>query len=251
MVTDAVLTIKKEDNIDLHTVEIMHMIERLTTDTKLVKGLVLDHVGRHFEMPKSLRNGYILNCNASLEFENTEVHSKFVYSSSEQREKLVESERHLTDAQCRKIIELKRKVCDSEEGKKEDRHFVVINQKGIDPLSLDMLQKEGILTLRRAKKRNMQRLILSCGGNGVNSLDDLTESDLGYADHVYEQTLGDDKYTFVEGVRNPQSCTILIKGSSQYAIAQIKDAIRDGLRAVKNVFDDQCVIPGAGAFEIA
>ena len=70
-------------------------------------------------------------------------------------------------------------------------------------------------------------------------------------DHVYEQTLGDDKYTFVEGVRNPQSCTILIKGSSQYAIAQIKDAIRDGLRAVKNVFDDQCVIPGAGAFEIA
>jgi T-complex protein 1 subunit zeta len=202
-------------------------------------------------MPKSLKNCYILNCNVSLEFENTEVHSKFVYSSSEQREKLVESERHFTDAQCRKIIELKRKVCDSEEGKKEDRHFVVINQKGIDPLSLDMLQKEGILALRRAKKRNMQRLILACGGNGVNSLDDLTESDLGYADHVYEQTLGDDKYTFVEGVRNPQSCTILIKGSSQYAIAQIKDAIRDGLRAVKNVFDDQCVIPGAGAFEIA
>jgi T-complex protein 1 subunit zeta len=31
----------------------------------------------------------------------------------------------------------------------------------------------------------------------------------------------------------------------------IKDAVRDGLRAVKNVLDDKSVIPGAGAFEIA
>ena len=30
-------------------------------------------------------------------------------------------------------------------------NFVVINQKGIDPLSLDMLAKEGIIGIRRAK----------------------------------------------------------------------------------------------------
>jgi T-complex protein 1 subunit zeta len=52
-------------------------------------------------------------------------------------------------------------------------------------------------------------------------------------------------------VKNLQSCTILIRAASGYEIAQIKDAVRDGLRAVKNVFDDQSVIPGAGAFEIA
>jgi T-complex protein 1 subunit zeta len=32
---------------------------------------------------------------------------------------------------------------------------------------------------------------------------------------------------------------------------QIKDAVRDGLRAVKNVIDDKAVVLGAGAFEIA
>ena len=96
----------------------------------------------------------------------------------------------------------------------------------------------------------MERLILACGGNQVNSVDDLTLQDLGFADEVYEQSLGDDKYTFVEGVKDPFSCTILIKGQNEHSIAQIKDAIRDGTRAVKNVFDDQCVIPGAGAFEI-
>jgi T-complex protein 1 subunit zeta len=31
----------------------------------------------------------------------------------------------------------------------------------------------------------------------------------------------------------------------------VKDAIRDGLRSIKNVFDDQSVIPGAVAFEIS
>jgi len=31
----------------------------------------------------------------------------------------------------------------------------------------------------------------------------------------------------------------------------IKEAVRDGLRAVKNIYDDMAFIPGAGAFEIA
>jgi len=125
-----------------------------------------------------------------------------------------------------------------------------VNQKGVDPLSLDMLAKEGIIALRRAKKRNMERLILACGGNAVHSFDDIVEKDLGFAEKVYEQSLGEEKYTFIEGVTNPFSCTILIKGPNEYSIAQVKDAIRDGLRAVKNTFDDACVLPGAGAFEI-
>jgi T-complex protein 1 subunit zeta len=63
--------------------------------------------------------------------------------------------------------------------------------------------------------------------------------------------LGEEKYTFLEGVKNPKSCTILINGPNEHTIAIIKDAIRDGLRSVKNVFDDKFIIPGAGAFEIA
>ena len=251
IVTDAVLTIKRENNIDLHMVEIIHQQQKMSTDTKLIKGLVLDHGGRHPSMPKRLENCYILNCNVSLEYENTEVHSKLIYSNAEQREKLLKSEHQATDALCQKIIALKREVCDSEEGKKNNRHFMVINQKGIDPLSLDLLAREGILGLRRAKKRNAERLILACGGNAVNSFDDLTVNDLGYADLVYEEQLDEEKYTYIEGVKNPQSCTILVRAASGYEINQIKEAIRDGLRAVKNVFDDQSIIPGAGAFEIA
>ena len=71
-----------------------------------------------------------------------------------------------------------------------------------------------------------------------------------YAGKVYEHVLGEDKYTFVEDVRNPTSCTILIKGPADHTLAQIKDAIRDGLRAVKNTLDDGAMVLGAGAFEV-
>merc|ERR1712187_797127 len=227
VVVDALKCIKKEDtSLDLNMVEILHMKNKMVTDTRLVKGLVLDHGARHPDMPKRLENCYILTCNVSLEYEKSEVNAGFFYSSAEPRDRLVESERKFTDEKVKKIIELKKKVC-SEENKKT---FVVINQKGIDPPSLEMLAHEGIIALRRAKRRNMERLPLAVGGNAVNSVDDLAEDDLGFAELVYEQTLEDEKYTFIEGTKNPHSCTILIQGSNDHSIAQMNDAIRDGLR---------------------
>jgi len=126
----------------------------------------------------------------------------------------------------------------------------VINQKGIDPLSLDVLAKEGILALRRAKRRNMERLTLACGGEAMNSVENLTKECLGYAEDVYEHVLGEEKFTFVEGCKNPKSVTVLLKGSTKYIINQLKDALRDGLRSVTNAIEDGCVIAGGGAFEI-
>jgi T-complex protein 1 subunit zeta len=66
------------------------------------------------------------------------VHSGFFYATALDREKLANSERKFTDERCAKIIDLKRKVCDG-----TDRGFALINQKGIDPVCLDMLAKEG------------------------------------------------------------------------------------------------------------
>lgn len=84
----------------------------------------------------------------------------------------------------------------------------------------------------------------------MNSFDDLDESDLGEAETVYEHVIEDDKFTFVEGLKNPNSCTILITGPNDHTIHQIKDAVRDGLKSVLNAVEDKAVVPGAGAFEI-
>jgi T-complex protein 1 subunit zeta len=246
-VVDAVLAIRQEGvPIDLHMVEIMQMQHKIDMDTTLVRGIVMDHGARHPDMKKRVEDAYILTCNVSLEYEKTEVNSGFFYKSASEREKLVQAERQFIDNRVQKIIEFKKKVCEG-----NNKGFVVINQKGVDPLSLDMLAKEGIVALRRAKRRNMERLALACGGIAMNDVNDLTPDCLGHAGLVYEYVLGEEKFTFVEECKNPQSVTLLIKGPNKHTITQIKDAINDGLRAVKNAIEDGSVVPGAGAFEIA
>jgi T-complex protein 1 subunit zeta len=246
-VVDAILCVAPQDDkpVDLNMIEVMTMTRKMGTDSRFVNGIVLDHGGRHPDMPKVQNNCHIMTCNVTFEYEKTEIQSGFFYSNAEEREKLVESERKWLDERCKAVIDFKRSVC------KDGQSFVMINQKGIDALCLDIFAKEGILCLRRAKRRNMERMTLACGGSPIHSIEDMDESQLGYAGKVSEVTLGEDKFTFVEECKTPKSCTLLLQGPNTHTIAQIKDAVRDGLRATKNAIEDKAVVPGAGAYELA
>jgi T-complex protein 1 subunit zeta len=114
------------------------------------------------------------------------VNSTFVYKSAEERDKLVHAERKFTDDKVRQVIAFKQSVCTNGES------FILINMKGIDPISLDMLHKAGIIGIRRAKRRNMERIPKACGGYSVNSFDELKADCLGKAKSVYEHVLGTD-----------------------------------------------------------
>jgi T-complex protein 1 subunit zeta len=244
-VVDAMFSISEDGQpIDLHMVEIMEMQHKRGSDSTFINGIVLDHGARHPDMPSYMENVHILTCNVSMEYEKTEISAGFYYSSAEEREKFVESERKFTEEKVKMVIDFKRKVC------KEGETFALINQKGIDPMALDMLAKEGIFALRRAKRRNMERLTLACGGVPVNSVEDIEVDCLGWAGKIREEGLGDDRFTFVEDVKAGRSCTILIRGPNKHTIQQINDATRDGLRAVKSAMEDKALVPGAGAFEV-
>lgn len=246
---DAVLCIQQEGQpIDLFMIEIQQMMHRQSEDTRLVRGLVLDHGARHPDMPKRLENAFVLTLNCGLEYEKSEVNAGIHYKTAAQRKEMAEREHGFVDERVEAIIRLKQQVCT---GDAANAGFLVVNQKGIDPLALDMLAQAGILALRRAKRRNMERLTLACGGTQQNAVDDLTPECLGYAGLVYEHVLGEDKFTFVEKVKHPRSCTVLIRGSAKHHLAQLKDSVRDGVRAVKNAIEDGAVLAGAGAFFVS
>eukprot|EP00497_Spongosphaera_streptacantha_P001986 TRINITY_DN2555_c0_g1_i1.p1 TRINITY_DN2555_c0_g1~~TRINITY_DN2555_c0_g1_i1.p1 ORF type:complete len:149 (-),score=27.56 TRINITY_DN2555_c0_g1_i1:50-457(-) len=55
IVVDAVLAIRQENRpIDLHMVEIMEMTHKTDSETKLVRGIVMDHGARHPDMKRRL-----------------------------------------------------------------------------------------------------------------------------------------------------------------------------------------------------
>uniref|UniRef100_A0A2K6SMF6 Chaperonin containing TCP1 subunit 6B n=1 Tax=Saimiri boliviensis boliviensis TaxID=39432 RepID=A0A2K6SMF6_SAIBB len=206
-VVDSILAIKKQDEpVDLFMIEIVEVKHKSETDTSLIRGLVLGHGARHPDTKKRVEDAYILTCNVSLEYEKTEVNSGFFF--------------------------LQEKVCGD-----SNKIFVVINRKGIDSFSSDTLSKEGIVALRRAKRRNMERLTLAFVGPDC----------LGHSGLVYEYTLGEEKFIFIEKCNNPRSVISLTKGQNKHTLTQIKEAVRDGLRVVKNAIDNGCVVSGAGA----
>ena len=215
---DAVLTIYTPGRqLDLHMVERLTMEHLTEQETRFVPGLVLDHGPRHPAMPTRLTNAAILTCNISLEFAKPVVNTTMTYSTGDERQAMVAAERSHITAALDRIVALKDEVCASDPA----RSFVLINEKGIDPPSLERLARAGIMALRRAKRRNMKRLTLACGGVPINHVDSLSPDVLGYAGLVYVQQLGDEKFTFVEQLSNPKACTILIKGTPLLTLPRI------------------------------
>jgi len=151
VVVDAINCIAKPDKpIDLHMIELMHMQHKMSNESKLVKGLVLDHGGRNSDLPSRMEDCYILCLNVSLEYEKTEVHSGFFWSNADQREKLIASERQFTDDRVHQIVAFKEKLC-----KGTNKNFVIINQKGIDPPSLEILSRAGITASVAARRETV------------------------------------------------------------------------------------------------
>jgi T-complex protein 1 subunit zeta len=114
-IVDAIMCVAPDEDddkpVDLNMIEVMTMERKMGTDSKFVNGLVLDHGGRHPDMPKVLENCHVMTCNVTFEYEKTEVQSGFFYSNADEREKLVESERKWLDERCKAVIDFKNSVC--------------------------------------------------------------------------------------------------------------------------------------------
>jgi T-complex protein 1 subunit zeta len=144
-----------------------------------------------------------------------------------------------------KIIQLKRSIC-----KGGNKNFLLVNQKGIDNISLDLLCREGILGLRRTKKKNMERISILCNAIPVNSTDDIDSTILGFAGIVYEKMIGEEKFTFIENVSNPFSGTILVKGTNAFLRRNTEEIIRDAIKCIKLCFEDHGYLLGGGEIEL-
>ncbi|MDO5826622.1 MAG: TCP-1/cpn60 chaperonin family protein, partial [Methanosphaera sp.] len=129
---------------------------------------------------------------------------------------------------------------------------VLFNNKKISDLGQHYLTKAGILTAKRVKAGDLERLSKATGANIVNNIRELTSDDLGEAGHVYEREVYEDReYIFVEECKNPGVLNIIVRGSTKHITDELEQAVNDAIGAVVATRKDSKAIPGGGASDIA
>jgi len=239
IVVDAVMKIatKKDQkySVDLDNIKVEKKSGGSIQDTQLVKGIVLDKEVVHSGMPTKIQGAKIALLNAALEVEKTEMSSEIRISDPTQMQMFLEEENRMLKSMVDKIHDAGANV--------------LLCQKGIDDIAQHYLSKNGILSVRRVKESDMIKLGKATGGRVTTNIDDLTANDLGTAELVHQKKVESDKWVFIEGCRNPQSVTLLIRGGSQRVIDEVDRSIHDSLMVVKDVIEKPAIVAGGGAPE--
>jgi len=239
LVVDAILKIstKKGEkyNVDLDNIKVEKKAGASIHDTVLIKGIVLDKEVVHSGMPTKIEKAKIALVSAAFEVEKTEMSSEIRINDPSQMQMFLEEENRMLKEMVDKIHDVGANV--------------LLCQKGIDDISQHYLSKHGILAVRRVKESDMTKLAKATGGRVTSNLDDLSEKDLGFAELVQQKKIESDKWVFIEGCRNPQSVSILIRGGSQRVVDEVDRSMHDALMVVKDVIEKPAIVAGGGSPE--
>ncbi len=235
LTVDAVKSIFDEE-VDLENIKIESKAGGNILDSVLVKGIVLDKERVHSSMPKKVDNAKILLLDVPLEIKSTEIDAKINITNPEQIQSFLEMEEKMLKKMVDKI--------------KEKDVNVVFCQKGIDDIAQHFLSKYNILAVRRVTKSDLEKISKATGASIVSNLDSISEEDIGFAGRVEEKFVGDENMIFVEECKNPKSVTLLLRGSTDHVLEEVKRAIDDALGDLASALKNNFIVPGAGAVEI-
>lgn len=239
LVVDAILQIvEKEEGgnkVDLDNIKVEKKAGGSIRNTQLIKGIVLDKEIVHSGMPTKIEKAKIALLNSALEIEKTEMSAEIRITDPTQMQMFLEEENRMLKSMVDKIHEIGANV--------------LICQKGIDDIAQHYLAKQGILSVRRVKESDMTKLAKATGGRISSNIDDMTTKDLGSAELVEQRKVETEKWTFVEGCKNPKAITVLIRGGSQRVVDEVDRSLHDSLMVVKDVIEKPAVVAGGGAPE--
>jgi thermosome len=222
--------------VDLDDVTIEKKPGESLTETRLIEGLVLDKEVVHSGMPKRVEKAKIALLESALEIKKTEFDTKINIELPEQMQSFLREEEDMLKAMVEKIVAAEANV--------------VVCQKGIDDMAQHFLARKGVLTVQRVKESDIKKLAMATGGKPVTNLEDLSKSDLGYAELVEERKIGNDKMTFIEGCKNPRSVAILIRAGTERFLDEAERSVHDALCVVRDVVQEPKIVAGGGAPEM-
>lgn len=240
LAVEAVSVVAEKENgrisIDKENIKIEKKQGGSIDDTELIKGLVIDKDVVHPNMPKKVKGAKIALLDAALEVKETETNAEIRITSPDQLQAFLEQESKMLKDMVKKVA---RSGCN-----------VVFCQKGVDDLAQHYLAKDGIVAARRVKKSDMEKLAKATGANIVSNVEELSESDLGFAGMVEEQKIAGEEMIFVRDCKDPKAVSILVRGGTEHVVDEAKRAMDDAVLGIIAALETGSIVYGGGAVEI-
>jgi thermosome len=235
IIVEAVKTVMDNKEIDKENIKLEKRQGGSAEDTELIRGVIIDKEVVHPAMPKKVKYAKIALLDASLEIEKTETEAQIQITSPDQLQGFLDQEEKILKNMVDKVA---LSGCN-----------VLFCQKGIDDVAQHYLAKKGILTARRVKKSDMEKLARATNGKIISNVSDLTESDLGMAGIVELKKISGEEMIFVRDCKNPKAVSILIRGGTEHVVDEVERSIEDAIGAVSSALEVGKIVAGGGAPE--
>ncbi len=222
--------------IDLDQIQIIKKEGKGFLDSSLIDGIIVDKEVVHPMMPKLIKKAKIALIDSSLEVEKTEFDAEIRVQTPDQINKFLEEESNMLKNRVAKLTEIGANV--------------VFCQKGIDDKAQNFLAKDGVMTIRRVKRSDMEKLARATNAKIINNIFEINADDLGTAGKVEEKKIGDDNMIFVSECAEPKAVSILIRAGIEHVVDEAERMINDALSVVKAAIEVPYILPGGGAPEI-
>ncbi|MBU1198936.1 MAG: TCP-1/cpn60 chaperonin family protein [Nanoarchaeota archaeon] len=231
--------INKDKNgnvMDKNDIKIEKKVGAGVDESILIDGIVLDKERVHSGMPKKVENAKIALIDSAVEVKNTEIEAKISITDPEKMQAFLDMEENML----RKMVD---RVISSGAN-------VLFCQKGVDDMAQHFLAKKGVFTCRRISKSDLEKLAKATGANIVTDLNELSAKDLGKAGVVEEVKVGDESMTYVMNCKNPKAVTLLVRGSTEHVVDEVKRAVEDAIGDIIASLKNHKAVGGAGAPEM-
>jgi T-complex protein 1 subunit alpha len=229
-----------ENKYDLSRISILKSIGGSMKDSEYFDGAILNCSTCSKLMPKVLENPKLVCLDFSLSREKLPLTVKIQTTDPDKIEEIRREEIAMTTAKCQAII--------------DSGANIVLCSGGIDELCFKMFLKNGMVSVKRVAKKDLETIALAAGTTVrkslVNEENEYSLENLGSFEKFEIKNIADYELCYFTGFAKSMP-TILIKGPNSSIVEEIERSLNDAMQVLKRSLESKSVLPGGGAVECA
>ena len=202
-------------------------------DTELINGVYTQKEKVNAMMPDSIKDTKIAVIRRKLDVKKTEFDAQVRISSPSEIQKFLDQEDKILMDYLKVFRDLGVNM--------------VVNSSDVSDKFGAYLAREGIAAIKNVGESDYKSILKAVGAKLVDDLSSLSEDDLGFAEKVYFEKIGDDEYTLFTGCKNPKSVSILLKGGLDKILSTAEVSLNDVLSVIAKIIDTKTIVAGGGA----